>query len=236
MASTLGQIKQRITDKVGDGNFINPTSAQIVDTINQTITYYEDKPFWFNESEAEITLVAGDKFVPVLQIPDDFKQVIEPNGLVVLVSNVLYTLIHLKPIEFDRIDVGGTGIPRYYTYRDGATDAEGGFQLYPYPDQAYQLNLYYRIYYEALIDDSDTNPMTQYADRLIEYKALADILRDYRSDDERASKYDGGQLENFNGGMAGRALKVFLNESYNRSSSGNLMTENIINEDSIYNF
>lgn len=231
--TTLGQIRTKIIAKIGDGTTINPTSAQVDDEINDTISYYEDKPFWFTEKKADITLASGNKYMP--DVPDDYKQNIEPNVITVVVSNVIYTLRHVTPIEYDSIDVGGTGIPYYYTYRDGASNMLGGIQLYPYPDQDYEAHLYYRPYLATLEVDADENVMTQYAPLLIQYKALANLLRDYRSASERAAEYDGGKDENFNGGLAGRMLKVYLNETYNKSARGILTTENIIN-DTLHNY
>lgn len=226
--ATLAQIRTKLLNKIGDGTTINPTAAQVDDEINATITFYQDKPLWFNETKADIVLIPDDKYLP--SIPTDFGQVIEPNAIVVLVSQVRYTLRHITAQQYDAIDVGGTGIPYYYTYRDGATDVLGGFQMYPYPDQDYTASLYYRRKYAALVGDSDTNAMTENAPLVIEYKALANLLRDYRSSPERADQYDGGEAAGYMGGTARSQYNAILNQGYNRTARGILTTENIIND------
>lgn len=224
--ATLVQLRNRILAKVADGDIQKPTAAQVTEQINLSIDFFENEAFWFNQTTAELTGTVND---PVLaDIPEDFKQILEPNGIVVLVDQVRYTLQHIKPREFDNVDVGGTGIPRFYTYRDGQ------FLLYEYPDQAYPIFLWYQKKYADLVADGDSNDFTVYADRLIEYKTIADLLRDYRSDYERASDYDGGPAKYGRGGKIHGELLAVRNETYNRTASGILQTENIIEYNGSY--
>lgn len=220
--ATLVELRTLILAKLSDGQVQYPTAAQVDAQINSSIDFFENKPFWFNQAKAELTATVDD---PVLaDIPEDFMQIIEPNGLVLDYSGVRYTIPHIQPIQYDNIDVGGTGQPRYYTYRNGQ------FLLYEYPDQEYEIVLSYQKKYVNLSADADHNDFTDHAPRLIEYKTLADLLRDYRSDEERASALDGGAAAKGMGGKVAAELYAVQNQSYNRTSTGRLMTENIADD------
>jgi hypothetical protein len=85
--------------------------------------------------------------------------------------------------------------------------------------------LFYRKTYADLVNDGDSNDFTNNAARLIEYKTLADLLRDYRSDEERALNYD-------------RRVEIEYNkikkETNNRIATGYLTTENIVDRYNTY--
>ncbi len=215
---TLAQLRTRILDKLSDGSVQYPTAAQVDAQINSSIDFFENKPFWFNQAVETLTATIGDKVLS--GIPSNFKQIIEPDGLVLSYSGIKYTLRHVQPIQYDNADVGGTGQPYCYTYRDGQ------FQLYWYPDQEYTIFLHYQKSYADLTAE-ETNDWLTYADRLIEYKTLADLLRDYRSDEERATSYDGGTPAMGMGGKVAAELFAVQNESYNRTSTGTLICEDI---------
>ncbi|MEE8208540.1 MAG: hypothetical protein V3T88_06275 [Nitrosomonadaceae bacterium] len=217
--ATLAELRTLILAKLEDGDIQNPTSAQVTDQINSTIDYYETSEFWFGEDIATLTATIGN---PVLDISSvtDFYQEIQPNGLVVLESNVRYPLVKLTPLEYDTINVDSTGLPRWYTFRDSQ------FELLFFPDQAYTVFLYYRKSYVDLVADGDTNDFTINTPRLIEYKTLADVLRDYRSDFERAAVYEQKVVDE---------LAQIKTQSYNRSARGFLSTENIVDRGSKHN-
>lgn len=208
--ATLAQLRTRILSKLDDGDIQHPTTAQATEQINLSIEFYEAAPFWFNEAISDQTAVVGD---PILPSPSDFLQIKEPNGLVVKVNQVRYPLLKITPLEYDTINTEGRGLPRWYTFR------ENQFELYYYPDQAYSIAVYYQKSYADLVADGDSNDFTNFAERLIEYKTLADLLRDYRSDYERAAVYDARIKVEFN------EIKT---ETYHKSATGNLVTENIV--------
>ena len=70
-----------------------------------------------------------------------------------------------------------------------------------------------------MVNDNDTNDFLTYADRLIEYRTLSDLLLDYREDEERAVLY---------AQRAEEELRQVMAETYNRTSTGNLSTESIV--------
>ena len=213
--ATLSELRTLISNKLADGNLIDPNSAQIDAQINSTIDYYENDYFYFQEATSALTAVVDD---PVLgSIPSDFKFQEHPNSLVLVKNNYHYTLEHKHPIEFDRIrnDVSN-GFPKFYTYRVDQ------IELYPIPDDTYTINLYYYKSYTDLSADGSSNDFTTKAARLTEYKTVADLLRDHRVDNERALLYDARVEVEYN------KIKT---ETYNRTSTGRLTTENIAEHD-----
>ena len=216
--ATLSELRTLIGNKLADGNLIDPTAVQIDAQINSTIEYYETDAFWFSEDIATLTTTAGNSILG--GVPADFKQEISPNGLVVVEGEVYYPLQHITPLEYDSIFiVNALGLPRSYTYRDG------NFELWYTPDQAYSVRLFYRKTYANLVNDGDSNDFTNRAARLVEYKTLADLLRDYRSDETRALLYDQRVEIEYN---------KIKKETYNRTATGYLTTENLVDRYSNY--
>jgi hypothetical protein len=214
--ATLAELRDKILSKLDDGDIQRPSASQVAAQINSTIKFYENKPFWFTQEKITLTTTAGSRVLT--GVPDDFKQTREPNALVIIQNDMPYPLQHITPLAYDTYDVGAQGIPTLYTYRDGE------FQLYYIPDQEYDINLYYEKRFDDLVDDADTNGFTLYAERLIEYRTLADLLADYREDFERANLY-------FQ--RADEEKKQILTETYKRTSTGNLSTECIVDDNII---
>lgn len=210
--ATLKQIRDSILTKLDDADAIQrPTSAQVDTQINSTIDFYENKIFWFSEIVADLTATAGNRVLS--GIPTDFKMLIEPNSLVVLLSGIKHLVRHITPLEYDAIDHNSQGLPRWFTFR------EGNIELMWIPDQNYAFKLFYRKQYVDLVQDGDTNDFTDNAPRLIEYRTLSDLLFDFREDDARGSTYSQRAQEEF---------RQIQNETYNRTSTGLLLTEDIM--------
>lgn len=214
----FGTLKSSITRKLSDGDLVDPTQTEIGTAINSTINFYRKKRFWFNEQIFTTILNVDDPIVP--NIPSDFGQIIIPNGLSILDSNIFYPLVKITPLEYDSINVFGQGLPRFYTFRDNQ------FELYNFPDKAYQIKLYYYKKYVDLTNNTDTNDFTDNADRLVEAKSLADLFRDFREGFERTQIYENLARDEFNN---------LMDETYERSARGELATENIIdNRQQVY--
>ena len=180
--ATLSEIRSRLASKLGNDQVIDPTSAQIDQAINYTIDYYETDTFWFNQDVAELTATAGNRVLST-GMPADFKQEVQIDGLTVVYNQVWTPLRHITPLQYDSLNAEQQGLPIAYIYRDG------NFELFPYPDQAYTIRLFYIKSYSDLATDGGSNDFTNYATRLIEYKTLIDLLLDYRCDSERALTY-----------------------------------------------
>lgn len=213
--ATLSELRTLISNKLADGDLVDPTAAQITAQINSTIAYYQREPFWFNEDIATLTTTADNAVLS--GIPSDFGQEITQNALVVKNNGLTYPLTKITPLEYSSIySDNAKGLPGYYTYRDSQ------FELFLIPDQAYTIYLYYRKKYTALSADGDSNDFTNNAERLIEYKTLADLLRDYRADEERAAIYDARVEQEY---------KNIMQQTYDRTTTGLLTTENIVGND-----
>jgi hypothetical protein len=177
--------------------------------INSVIDFYEPQNLWFNETTATGTLTVGSDVVP---IPADFNHFLEPNALVVEQNNVRYPLVKVSPLQYDSMYAAGTGLPRFFTYRNQ------GIQLYFIPDQAYPYRLYYNRSYADLSADSDSNDFTNYAERLIEYRTLAECYLNYRSDVEMGREYERKAQEELN---------RLVSQTRQRLATGNLETDDI---------
>jgi len=209
--ATLATIRGRVLAKLVDagGSIAEPTAAQVTAEINSVIDFYEPQNLWFNEMTATGTLTVGSDVVP---IPADFNHFLEPNALVVEQSNVRYPLVKVSPLQYDSMYAAGTGLPRFFTYRNQ------GIQLYFIPDQAYPYRLYYNRSYADLVADGDSNDFTNYAERLIEYRTLAECYLNYRSDVEMGREYERKAQEELN---------RLVSQTRQRLATGNLETDDI---------
>jgi hypothetical protein len=209
--ATLATIRGRVLAKLVDagGSIAEPTAAQVTAEINSVIDFYEPQNLWFNETTVTGTLTVGSDVVP---IPADFNHFLEPNALVVEQSNVRYPLVKISPLQYDSMYAAGTGLPRFFTYRNQ------GIQLYFIPDQEYPYRLYYNRSYADLVADGDSNDFTNYAERLIEYRTLAECYLNYRSDMEMAREYER---------KAAEELNRLVSQTRQRLATGNLETDDI---------
>lgn len=211
--TTLGDLITQVQQIVN----ANVSDAQIVIAINQAIQWYANTKFWWNTNAVTLTLITGDPVVP--NIPLDFGQIIEPEGLIVLQSQVRYPLVHITVLDYQSIDVQGNGLPRYYTYTN-----DRQFKVYTYPDKDYQLFFNYLKKYDALVSPSDQNDWTNYLTAAIKYKAVAYCYRDYLEEFEYSATFDE---------VAEKEFLSAYNQSLNRQATGILSTENIVDKEDI---
>ena len=209
---TLSVLRARIASNLSNDNLISPTSAQIDTAINGTIDYYQNDYFWFQQGTSALVTVAD---IPTLSgLPSDFHYQRHPNSLVLEKDSRFHELIQITPQQYDRrADTNSSSTPRYYTYRDGA------FELYPYPDAVYTVNLYYYKSYVDLSEDGDSNDFTTNAVRLIEDKTLGDLFLDYRGDPESTQLYFSKAKDEH---------KIIKRQTYNRVARGKIIPESII--------
>jgi hypothetical protein len=209
--ATLAELRSTILGKYDVTTPTRPDTSQVDAQINSTIEFYENEYFWFMEDTAAIILTIGDPVIP--NIPTDFKEQRDPNAVVLIDGEFRCSLKHVHPLEYDTIfNTFQSTRPYIYTYRNGQ------FEVYPIPDQAYVVNLEYRKRAVDLVSDGDTNIFSINAVRLIEYKTLADLLRDYKNDFARADKYDQrAEIEK----------RSILRETRRRLATGMLSTDDI---------
>jgi hypothetical protein len=176
--ATFGELQTRIAQKLGNQTALIP---QIATAINETIIYYQQEAFWFNEASTTITLTVNDPLVP--DVPDDFLYETKLNGLVISYSNTRYVLTKKHPVIYESINVQAQGLP--FAYKNQNQE----LKVYPYPDQAYSLILSYIKSYPLLVNSGDTNDWTNYAVRLIEAQTLADLWLDQGKSEDRYAAY-----------------------------------------------
>jgi len=179
--ATLGQMKSTIGDVLQDTSFMSISASSVTSVINDAISYYKNRRYWFNEIKTDLTTTVGN---PVLAgVPSDFLREIERGGLSIVYGNSIYSLAKVSTESYDILDNGGSGLPRVYTYRNNQ------IELYTYPDAAYTLRLRYIKDYAELSQDSDTNDFMTHADRMVRYNALSRIYAEYKQDEKMEAYY-----------------------------------------------
>lgn len=176
--ATFGELKTRIAQKLGNQSTL---TSQIATAINETILYYQQEAFWFNEASSTIVLTQGDNVVG--SMPSDFLYETKLNGLVITYSNTRYVLTKKHPVIYDSMNVQASGLPFMYKNQNDT------LFVYPYPDQSYSMSLSYIKSYATLTNDADTNDWTNYAVRLIEARTLADMWLDQGKSGDRYTTY-----------------------------------------------
>lgn len=179
--ATLAEIRTKIAERLQDPSFTSITSASVDSVINDALRYYKYHVFWFNEKSTIITLNQGDPVIP--NIPADFLVELQSGGLTIHYSNLFYPLRKISSDVYDGSNVEGIGIPYVYTYRSQQ------FEVYFYPNIAYDLTLRYIKDYADLVNGTDTNDFTVYADRMIIYNALSRIYAEYKQDPNMEQYY-----------------------------------------------
>lgn len=215
--ATLSGVRTRIASKLSDGELVRPSSAQITAAINSTIDYYERRYFWFQQGTDTLTTSSDSYFIYDSDLPSDFEFQQHPNALVLQKNSYFYPIHHVEPIKFDLMrNTVSNSYPQYYTYRSS------NIELYPTPDEAYSVNLYYFKNFSDLSGDTETNVFLDNAERLVEYKTMLDLLEDYKDDDRRIPTYQKKVKDE---------ERNIYNETYNRTCTGELSTENIAKYD-----
>jgi hypothetical protein len=217
--ATFGELKEEIAGKLTDGDLQYPTTSQIGDTINSLIKKYDNKHFWFTQGKEEITLNNGDPVIP--DIPEDFKNEVNPGGFVIVYNQLRYPLEKVKPDIYDSMNVEGTGLPYSYTFRNGE------YLVYFYPDQDYTMFINYRKRYDDLVADEDENDFTIYTPRLLVYASLEEIYATYKRDPDMGSYYQGKATDEFN---------AVMSETYERTASGKLTPDNPYSTGQYYDY
>lgn len=207
--ANLGTLKQRVLRKY-KGSTSSAFEAQAVAAINDAIEYFNREELWFREATATLTLVAGSGDLSGhASFPTDFWFLRGNAPIIVTQSSQNYQLEKLSASEFDDINKGNSGRPRYYR------ELSGNIEIYPLPDTTYSCQVRYIKQYDDLVSDSDSNDWTVYAPQLIEARALASLYLSEGHDATMASYWQNQEEQQ------ARALRVTHNR---RVATGNLCT------------
>lgn len=181
--ATLAQIRTAILERLQDPNGNSISAASVDAVINDSIKYYKNRHYWFNEAVANITLNAADPVVP--SVPSDVLYELPVGGMTISYSSARYPLQKITAQLYDNMNYQGKGLPRFYVFRNNQ------YELYFYPDRAYTLVMRYLKDYAVLVNDSDTNDFTNYAELMVRYDSLSRIYAEYKQDEKMEGYFTG---------------------------------------------
>lgn len=173
--ATFGELQSSVSSRILDGSNTAVSASNVAASINNSIRYWKYKRFWFNQVSDTVTMTLNDATIPLtgdflVPLYDDGGFVLEDNG-------IRYPLEKISDAQYNRIFTDDCiGLPNCYA-RLGQS-----YEVYPIPDSAYVMRREYLKEYADLVNSSDTNDFTNYADRLILLWTCADVSAEYRRD------------------------------------------------------
>jgi len=173
--ATFEDIQIAVSKRLLDANNAAISASDVADSINHAIKYMKVRRFWFNEVADSVTLTAENGTLPVTG--DFLVSTMKDDGFNIEYSEQRYPLRKISQSEYDGVWLGnGFGIPQMYA-KIGTT-----YQVYPLPDRDYTVNRHYLKDYADLVNGTETNDFTIYADRLITLWTLANMSAEFRQD------------------------------------------------------
>jgi hypothetical protein len=161
--------------------------TEIQREINNAISFYGNKAFWFNEaSMAEITTVQGQRYYP---LPTNFASVLD---VLSTLGNYTYRLEPRTEQYLDQVDWGNdfwSGYPTDYSFWNGQ------IRLFPPPQGGLPVTVKGTAILspQPLVNDSDTNAWLTSAEELIRTRAVRQLYGRYIRDPDQYALYT--QLE-----------------------------------------
>ena len=165
--STFQQLQDRITlDYLNRSDLASETQR----AIQAAVRKYERKRFWFNETATSVACVASQSHVAVPSnfLELDLLQITESSANTALIEKDLKWIRRANTIPTH-------GIPTHFTIY------QNRIELFPIPNSAYTLPIYYLHKFPALSAGSDTSEWTSAVEDVIVYHATkllwATVLR-----------------------------------------------------------
>ena len=188
--ATFEDMQEYVSARLLDPNNTAVSASQVAAAINDALRYWKIRRFWFNTATEDLTLTQGDPLIP---LPDDFLVELPMNdGFVIAYGQMRWPLIKKNPREYDDLYLtAGNGLPYIYTVK------AGDYFCYFIPDQNYTIRVYYLKQYEDMVDGTDTNDFTIYAERLLELWTLANLMAELRQDDKMEAYYRNAALDEY---------------------------------------
>lgn len=162
-------------------------TTEIQREINNAITFYGNKAFWFNEaSMTPITTVQGQRYYT---LPPNFASVLD---VLSTLGNYTYRLEPRTEQYLDQVDWGNdfwSGYPTDYSFWNGQ------LRLFPPPQGGLPVTVKGTVILapQPLVDDADTNAWLTNAEELIRTRAVRQLYGRYIRDPEQYALYT--QLE-----------------------------------------
>lgn len=210
--ATFGDIQTAVSKRILDANNTAVSLSDVASSINDAIRYWKYRRFWFNEANDVGTLTAYSGAFPY---PSDFLvPATKDDGFFIQYGSIRYPLTKISQGEYDNIyQDNGYGLPQYYA-RLGTS-----YQCYPLPDQNYSVGRHYLRDYPALVNLTDTNDFTIYADRLITLWSCGNLSAEFRQDDKMEAYYRQASSDEY------RQLNVMTTKT---NSTGRLTNHSIL--------
>lgn len=189
--SDFGTMITRIESEIHRSNI----RTQVRSAIKSAIAHYEqDRPFFWNDERSEATTTASQKYMP---LPSDFVDFLGRYPLQITINQSTYPLNrrswdYLQLIDLD--NVVGEGIPFDWAYGDQQ------IRLYPIPQDAYPLTLFYKKRLAVLSADADTNEWVDPdgGERLIRARAKWDLYSNVIHQAQKAQIQKATEIDAYN--------------------------------------
>ena len=183
----FGTMVARIESEIHRTNI----NVAVRSAILSAILHYEEGPaFHFNSERSVASTVDGEKYMLLPAEPQapEFVDFLGTHPLQITVNQSTYPLNrrthdYLQLIDLDA--VVGRGIPFDWCYEDNQ------IRLYPIPQQAYVLTLYYKSKLTPITVDTTDNAWTSAGERLIRAHAKMDIYQNTIHQDNKARTQEG---------------------------------------------
>jgi hypothetical protein len=179
--ATFATMQTFVSKRLLDANSVAVSVSDVAASLNDAISYWKFRRFWFNES-LSINTVTSTGVVPLP--PDFLVQVMDDSAVTIEYSNMRYPLGKVTEQFYDGIWLeNGFGLPQVYARNNSQ------LTVYPLPDQNYTVRIRYLKNYNDLIGGNDSNDFTEYANRLICLWALANLSAELRQDEKMEAYY-----------------------------------------------
>lgn len=177
--STLGALRTEITDDIARIDL----SAQISSAITAAVVHYQEKRFYFNETETATFVTVAAQSSYSSSDDADIPNFIELDDISLSDGSNAFDLRPASPAEMKRLlALSSSGRPYRYSY------FQSKFHLYPVPDAVYTLTPIGHIIIAAPASDAEAdNPWMTEAYELIRCRAKAYLCAHVTMDLEMAS-------------------------------------------------
>jgi len=179
--ATFGELQVKASTRLKDPQNQAVSATDVAAIINDAITHWNKRRFWFNEFEEIVTLTQNNPVLPALTVTPEY--IFKEGGIVVDYAQTRWPLEKISSAEYDSINVQGRGIPYAWTFRNN------NYELYWYPDANYSAVIRGVKQYPALSGTNDTNDFTTDASDLILYETLARLFGEFRQDTKMEGYY-----------------------------------------------
>lgn len=185
-ANTYGQLQSRIQNEV----LGSPTTLDIQNAIGDAIRIHEDKTFWFNVFRvfggvagnlSDLETIAGKEFYSQGDLPALISFPHISKALIVAFAN-RYPLINRTNqwVDDQSVSTSWQGLPTDWSI------IGGDLRSYPIPMGGYNFILNATVRFKQFESDSEYNPWTNRAERLIRQTAKMLLFRDIIRDEDQA--------------------------------------------------